>query len=120
MVISTSLNPYLVVSPNIDELAKSFVSPPLEGGDQPARLQVDNRKGDQTFYHPHLTSPIKGEDFFKVVIIELPIASKEGRTYKGWLECRVAGSYVHTPHLVQVPTVQAGDSLPLRARVYSS
>jgi len=40
--------------------------------------------------------------------------------YKDWLECRDGVSYGHTPHRVQEPTVQAGDSLPWRARVYSS
>ena len=36
-------------------------APPLMGGDQPARLQAGKGEGDQTFFHPHLTSPFKGE-----------------------------------------------------------
>jgi len=31
-------------------------APPLMGGDK--------GEGEQTFYHPHLTSPIKGEELY--------------------------------------------------------
>jgi len=48
------------------------------------------------FIHPH-PNPLPSREreflaFAEVVVIELPMPSSMGKTYRGWLKCRVAVS----------------------------
>jgi len=53
-------------------------APPLMGGDK--------GEGEQIFYHPHLTSPIKGEDY-TVTLVRLRRACPPGGLKKETDEC---------------------------------